>query len=102
MGLDIGPKTVESFTRKILEAKTIIWNGPLGVYEIPPFNEGTLAVAKAVARSKALSVVGGGDSASAGIEAGGAGQITHLSPGGGATLSCLEGKTLPGLKALEN
>jgi len=101
MGLDIGPKTVESFIRKIMEAKTLIWNGPLGVYEIPPFNEGTLAVAKAVAKSKALSVVGGGDSASAVIEAGVADQITHISTGGGATLACLEGKVLPGLKALE-
>src|SRR4030095_5439824 len=98
MGLDIGPKTVESFTRKIMEAKTIIWNGPLGVYEIPPFNEGTLAVAKAVARSKALSVGGGGDSASSVIEAGVSDQITHISTGGGATLACLEGKVLPGLQ----
>jgi len=101
MGLDIGPKTIENFTRKIIEAKTIIWNGPMGVYEIPPFNEGTLAIAKAIAKANALSVVGGGDSASAVMESGVADKISHISTGGGATLACLEGKILPGLKALE-
>jgi phosphoglycerate kinase len=101
MGLDIGPKTVEMFSQKIMEAKTIIWNGPMGVYEVPPFQEGTLAIAQAAARSKALVVVGGGDSASAVLEAGVADKIALVSTGGGATLACLEGKPLPGLKALE-
>ncbi len=101
MGLDIGPKTIESFSRKIAEAKTIIWNGPMGVYETPPFNEGTLAIAKAVANAKALTVIGGGDSASAAVQANVADKISHISTGGGATLACLEGKILPGLKALK-
>jgi len=101
MGLDIGPKTIENFGRKIIEAKTIVWNGPMGVYEIPPFNEGTLEIAKAIAKANALSVVGGGDSASAVMESGVADKISHISTGGGATLACLEGKVLPGLKALE-
>jgi phosphoglycerate kinase len=101
MGLDIGPKTVEKFSQKIVEAKTIIWNGPMGVYEVPPFQEGTLAIAQAAARSKALVVVGGGDSASAVLEAGVTDKIALVSTGGGATLACLEGKPLPGLKALE-
>ena len=73
----------------------------MGVYEIPPFNEGTLAIAKAIAKANALSVVGGGDSASAVMESGVADKISHISTGGGATLACLEGKILPGLKALE-
>lgn len=101
MGLDIGPKTIESFSRKIAEAKTIIWNGPMGVYETPPFHEGTLAIAKAVANAKALTVIGGGDSASAAMQANVADKVSHISTGGGATLACLEGKILPGLKALE-
>ncbi len=101
MGLDIGPKTIEAFSREIRSAKTLIWNGPLGVYEKPPFNAGTLAIARVVAESNALSVIGGGDSAAAVIEAGVENQISHISTGGGATLACLEGKVLPGLKALE-
>ncbi len=101
MGLDIGPQTVKNFSEKIASAKTILWNGPLGLFEIPPYNEGTLAIAHAVADSKAFSVVGGGDSASAVLEAGVTDKISHISTGGGATLACLEGKVLPGLRVLE-
>ncbi|MBF0493103.1 MAG: phosphoglycerate kinase [Deltaproteobacteria bacterium] len=101
MGLDIGPKTIEKFGGKIIEAKTVIWNGPMGVFEVPPFNEGTFAIAKLVAKSKALSVVGGGDSAAAIMESGLSDQISHISTGGGATLACFEGKLLPGLQALK-
>ncbi len=102
MGLDIGPKTIEAFSRALSEAKTIIWNGPLGVYETPPFNEGTLAMARIIANTKALSVIGGGDSAAAVMEAGVSSQISHISTGGGATLACMEGKVLPGLQALQS
>lgn len=101
MGLDIGPKSIEKFGRIINEAKTIIWNGPMGVFEIPPFNEGTFAIAKLVAQSPALSVVGGGDSAAAIVESGLSEKISHISTGGGATLACFEGKLLPGLQALK-
>ncbi len=102
MGLDIGPQTIENFARALKESKTIIWNGPLGVYEMPPFNEGTLAVARLIAHTKALSVIGGGDSAAAVLEAKVVDKISHISTGGGATLACLEGKLLPGLQALQS
>lgn len=102
MGLDIGPKTIEAFSRALKECKTIIWNGPLGVYEKPPFNEGTLAMAKLIANTKALSVIGGGDSAAAVKAAGVVDKISHISTGGGATLACMEGKVLPGLQALQS
>jgi len=102
MGLDIGPKTIENFSKALAESKTIIWNGPLGVYEVPPFNEGTLAMARAIAKTRALSVIGGGDSAAAVMAAGVTDQISHISTGGGATLACLEGKVLPGLEALQS
>ncbi|HKY63019.1 MAG TPA: phosphoglycerate kinase [bacterium] len=101
MGLDIGPKTVEEFAAQIAKAKTVLWNGPLGAFEIPPFEKGSVEIARALASCPGMTVVGGGDSLSA-VKAAGVGEkLSHLSTGGGATLEFLEGKTLPGLKALE-
>ena len=100
MGVDIGPMTVEIFTQEIAQAKSIIWNGPMGVFEVPPFDRGTVAVAKAVAASGALSVVGGGDSEKAVKAAGVADKISHISTGGGASLEFLSGLVLPGVAAL--
>jgi phosphoglycerate kinase len=101
MALDIGPKTEEAYLRVIASAKTIIWNGPMGVFEMPPFNHGTVALAKAVAESGAISVVGGGDSEKAIKSAGVANKISHVSTGGGASLEFLAGIELPGVSALE-
>src|SRR5579863_9490496 len=101
MALDIGPKTVAEYAKVIAGAKTIIWNGPMGVFEMPPFDKGTVAVAKAVAESGAVSVVGGGDSEKAVKSAGVADKISHISTGGGASLEFLAGIELPGVKALE-
>jgi len=101
MGVDIGPKTVELFEAAIRPAKTIIWNGPMGVFETPPFDKGTVALAKAVAESGAVSVVGGGDSEKAIKSAGVADKISHISTGGGASLEFLAGIELPGVAALE-
>lgn len=100
MALDIGPKTAERYRKEILQAKTVVWNGPMGVFEIPAFAEGTFAVAKALADSDAVSIVGGGDSASAVEQAGYKEKITHVSTGGGASLEFLEGKSLPGIAAI--
>lgn len=100
MGLDIGPKTVEEFSKIIAGAKTVIWNGPMGVFEMPPFDKGTVAVARAVAESGATSVVGGGDSEKAVKSAGVSGSISHISTGGGASLEFLSGIELPGVAAL--
>jgi len=100
MGLDIGPQTADLYAGKLAGATTIFWNGPMGVFELPPFAEGTLAVARAVAASEAVSVVGGGDSVAAVNAAGVADQITHVSTGGGAALELIEGRPLPGVEAL--
>lgn len=100
--MDIGKKTRKLFAKEIKNAKTIIWNGPMGVFEFKKFSKGTLAVAKAIAKSSAVSVVGGGDSAAALQQLGYANKVTHLSTGGGATLEFLEGKNLPGVAMLED
>jgi 3-phosphoglycerate kinase len=100
MGVDIGPRTIEAFTKVIDEAKTVVWNGPLGVFEVAPFAKGTNAVALAVAAAKATSIVGGGDTVAAVNQAGVAERITHISTGGGAFLELLEGRELPGVAAL--
>ena len=100
MGLDIGPETVETYRSIIAGAKTVIWNGPMGVFEQPPFDRGTVALARAVAESGATSVVGGGDSEKAIKSAGVADRISHISTGGGASLEFLSGIELPGVAAL--
>ena len=100
--LDIGPETVKSFGKVIAESQTVVWNGPMGVFEFPRFAEGTIGVARAVADSGSTSIIGGGDSVAAIQQAGLADQITHMSTGGGASLEMLEGVELPGLAALQD
>ena len=102
MGMDIGPATVRLFSEEIAKAKTIIWNGPVGCFELPPFAAGTSAVCRAVAAAGALSIIGGGDSARAVNESGLADRMSHVSTGGGAALVYLEGGQLPGVVALDD
>jgi phosphoglycerate kinase len=102
MGLDVGPETVERFGRILRDAKTILWNGPMGVFELEPFRAGTEGVAKAVADASAFTVVGGGDSIAAVRRLGLEGSFDHLSTGGGASLEFLEGRPLPGITILED
>jgi phosphoglycerate kinase len=101
--VDIGPRTIEQFQAVLLKAKTILWNGPVGVFEIDATAKGTIAIAEALAKATAngaTTVIGGGDSASAVKKAGVASKVSHVSTGGGASLEYLEGKTLPGVAAL--
>ena len=100
MALDIGPKTVELYSKEIASAKTVVWNGPMGCFEMPKFANGTMSVCKAVADSKSVSIIGGGDSVSAVNQSGLADKMSHISTGGGASLEFLEGKTLPGVAVL--
>ena len=102
MALDIGPKTVALYAAEIAAAKTIVWNGPMGCFEMPKFANGTMAICKAVADSDAVSIIGGGDSVSAVNKSGLAAKMTHISTGGGASLEFLEGKALPGCTALDD
>ena len=100
MGLDIGPKTIKNYTAALSNAATVFWNGPMGVFENPAFSEGTFAVAKALANSSGVKIVGGGDSAAAAEASGFADKMTHISTGGGASLEYLQGERLPGLEIL--
>jgi phosphoglycerate kinase len=100
MALDVGPESVAEIRRRLAQAKTVFWNGPLGLFEKPPFDRGTFAVARALAESRAYSVVGGGDSVAAVQASGVADRISHLSTGGGAALEFIEGRALPGIEAL--
>jgi phosphoglycerate kinase len=100
MGLDIGPKTIQAYADVIAQAQTILWNGPMGVFEIEEFSRGTIKIAEAVARSNAISIIGGGDSVAAVAKAGVSDRISHISTGGGASLEYIAKETLPGIEAL--
>ena len=103
MGLDVGPKTVELFTKELQGAKTVVWNGPMGVFEMSNFAKGTIGVCEAIAKLKdATTIIGGGDSAAAAMQLGFADDFTHISTGGGASLEYLEGKVLPGVDSISD
>jgi phosphoglycerate kinase len=102
MGLDIGPETCRHYAELIRDAKTVVWNGPMGVFEMPPFDIGTRAVAQAIADSQATSIIGGGDSAAAIAQFGFEDSVTHVSTGGGASLEMLEGKSFPAVDILDD
>ena len=102
MGMDIGPKTIENYSKEVIGAKTILWNGPMGVFEMDAFADGTMKLADAVAKSSGKAIVGGGDSVAAANKAGIADKMFHVSTGGGASLEFLEGKKLPGVEAILN
>jgi phosphoglycerate kinase len=100
-GVDIGPETERQFAAEVARAKTVFWNGPMGIFEIAPFSHGTMAMVDALTQSSALTIVGGGDSVAAVMQSGKADRISHISTGGGASLEFVEGRTLPGIAALE-
>lgn len=101
MGLDVGPATVDLFAKEIVGAKTVVWNGPMGVFEMPSYAKGTIGVCEAIAHLQgATTIIGGGDSAAAAISLGYADKFTHISTGGGASLEYLEGKVLPGVDSI--
>ena len=102
MGLDIGPKTAELYAQAVKSAKTVVWNGPMGVFENPILAKGTIAVAKALAETEATTIIGGGDSAAAVNTLGYGDKMTHISTGGGASLEFLEGKVLPGIDCIND
>jgi phosphoglycerate kinase len=101
MALDIGPETIKLYAEEIAKSKTVVWNGPMGCFEMPNFAKGTFGVCQAVADSDAISIIGGGDSVAAVNQSGLADKMSHISTGGGASLEFLEGKELPGIKAVK-
>jgi phosphoglycerate kinase len=101
-GLDIGPETAKQYSAIVEDAKTVVWNGPMGVFEMPPFDAGTQAVAEAIARSDSTSIIGGGDSAAAIQQLGFADKVSHVSTGGGASLAMLEGKPFKAVDLLDD